>query len=208
MRTSSLPMGVIMFKDFKRFGIALSALLAAVGFSAVPQVASAAQVVEPCDAALVNPTAQACSGYYSGNLLGGSSTQIAAQIAGVEALGAAYTFDGNWGAVDPTKITGLIGGNVLDFGTTLYGLTVIGAHFGNVAGPAGNVTVFYLFDFGTEGANGVVLNDIQGFSNAVLYTTGAVPEPATWLLFILAFAAIGAAMRSRSRKTKGALATA
>ncbi len=45
----------------------------------------------------------------------------------------------------------------------------------------------------------MTLDNAMGFSNAVLYTTGAgaVPEPGTWLMMILGFGAIGASLRAR-----------
>lgn len=189
--------GVNELKTLRKTLLALAPAVAVLGALAVPTSASAATVVSPCDPNLVSPSAQACSGYYRGNLLGGSPSKIDDQVVGVAALGADYTFDGNWSPVDATKITTLAGGNMLDFGMMLYGETVIGAHFGNVAGPARNVTVFYLFDFGTEGASSVALNNVQGFSNAVLYNTGAVPEPGIWMMLILAFGIIGFGMRAR-----------
>lgn len=69
-----------------------------------------------------------------------------------------FQWDGNWAAVDATKVEELVGGNVIDFGQTLFGLTIIGAHFGNVFGADGNVSVFWLFDFGTEGASSMSEN--------------------------------------------------
>ena len=43
--------------------------------------------------------------------------------------------------------------SAIDFGMTMYGLNIIGAHFGNAAkiGGRDNVSVFWLFDFGTSG---------------------------------------------------------
>ena len=73
---------------------------------------------------------------------------------------------------------------------------------------AGNVSVFWLFDFGTTGANFVTLDDPTGWSNATLYTTGSppgVPEPATWAMMLLGFGAAGTALR-RSRRRTTALA--
>jgi hypothetical protein len=90
----------------------------------------------------------------------------------------------------------------------MFGLTIIGAGFGSVAGDAGNVSVFWLFDFGTTGANFVTLDDPSGWSNATLYTTGSppgVPEPATWAMMLLGFGAAGTALR-RSRRRTTALA--
>ena len=91
----------------------------------------------------------------------------------------------------------------IDFGVTLFGLNIIGAHFGNVAGSAGNVSVFWLIDFGATGGT-LTLDDTQGWSNAVLYTPPGVPEPATWAMMLLGFGAAGAALRRSSRR-KGEL---
>jgi len=172
--------------------------------AALPQAAQAARVVvPPCDASLVVGASE-CVGYYDGNLLGGSRTKIAMQTAAIADLNANYKFDGNFNST--TKVERLTNGNTIDFGTQLTGKTVIGIHFGNVAGPAGNVTAFYLFDFGTEGAGAIALRNTMGFSNAVLYNTGgiagAVPEPAAWMLMILAFGAMGTALRIRNANRK------
>lgn len=159
--------------------------------------------VAPCDLGLTTPDASACSGYYSGNLINGSPTDLQAQADAIALLPGDYTFDtSTWADVEATKVLTLTGpdSNQIDFGTTLFGETIVGAHFGNVAGPAGNVSVFWLFDFGSEGASSITLDDTQGFSNAALYTTGtppAVPEPATWAMMLMGFGAAGFAMRKR-----------
>lgn len=157
----------------------------------------------PCDLDLTTPDASACSGYYSGNLINGSPTELQAQADAIALLPGDYTFDtSTWADVEATKVLALTGpgGNQIDFGTTLFGETIVGAHFGNVAGPAGNVSVFWLFDFGTEGVSSITLDNVQGFSNAALYTTAtppAVPEPATWGMMLMGFGAAGYAMRKR-----------
>ena len=189
--------GVSKLNILRKAFLACAPAVAAMGAIAMPTSASALTVVEPCDAALVSPNATDCSGYYAGNLLGGSAQQIADQAAAIGALDASYVFDGNWAPVDATKLTADDGDTPFDFGQMLYGETIIAAHFGNVAGPAGNVTAFYVFDFGTEGVRMVTLNNTQGWSNAVLYTTGAVPEPAMWMMMILGFGGIGFVMRRR-----------
>jgi hypothetical protein len=184
--------------------VAIFATLAAPAFLAAPAQA-ALTVVSPCDPALTTPGAVACAGYYSGNLLNGSATDIANQQAAIASLPGDFVFDGNWDALDPLfKVESLSNINQINFGKTLYGSTIIGAHFGNVDGPAGNVSVFWLFDFGSTGAQYVSLNNTQGFSNAVLYTTaaGAVPEPGTWALMLLGFAALGGTMRARRNKLR------
>ena len=162
-----------------------------------------------CDVTLMNPDASACTGYFSGNLL--NNSHITEQQNGIAALPSSFTWDGNWNDPDLLKINADDGDSPIDFGITLFGETIIGVHWGNVPGAptpsrgAGNVTGFYLFDFGTEGGT-ITLADTRGWSNAVLYTTGSppppqVPEPATWAMMLLGFGATGFAMR-RGRKTE------
>ena len=167
-----------------------------------------------CDPALVTPDAIACAGYYTGNILNGSPTDIVNQQNAIASLPGPFTWNGNWTAMDNSTspdlvITALSGANSnqLNFGETLFGQVIIGAHFGNVAGPAGNVSVFWLFNL-TSPANFITLDDTQGFSNAALYTTDphpSVPEPSTWAMMLFGFGAIGVSMR-RSRR-KNTLAT-
>ena len=161
-------------------------------------------VVSACDLGLPTPDAIACAGYYSGNLLNGSAEDIANQQAAIDSLPGDFQFDGDWGALAGNTILTLTNGNQLNFGETMFGLTIIGAHFGNVAGDAGNVSVFWLFDFGTEGADFVTLDDPTGWSTATLYTTGTppgVPEPATWAMMLFGFGAAGTALRRSRRRT-------
>jgi hypothetical protein len=118
-------------------------------------------------------------------------------------------WDGNWNDPNLVKIEADDGFSPIDFGKTLFGITIIGAHWGNVPGAPqtggqGNVSAFYLFDFGTTGGT-ITLADTRGWSNAVLYTTGSppppsVPEPATWAMMLLGFGAAGTAIRRSRRK--------
>jgi hypothetical protein len=167
-------------------------------------------VEDPCDVGLTTPDAIACAGYYPGNLNAGSETANIQEA--IASLPGDFEWDGNWAVVEATRqLAGDLEGpnsNQLNFGQTMFGLTIIGAHFGNVEGDAGNVSVFWLFDFGTEGAEYITLDNTQGFSNAHLYTTNntpPVPEPATWAMMLVGFGAAGTALR-RSRRRNGQIA--
>jgi PEP-CTERM motif len=176
---------------------------AALALSATPAIATSlpdGTFIGGCTTNLTSPNAAGCNGYYSGNILNGSSTDIANQQAAITSLtGGSFNWNGDWnGLVNAGDvITSLVNGNQISFNQALLGQTVIGAHFGNIAGDAGNVSVFWLFNFNTP-TTSITLNNTQGFSNAALYTTTpAVPEPATWAMMILGFAGIGFAMRRR-----------
>jgi hypothetical protein len=152
----------------------------------------------------------ACSGFFEGNLLGGSKAKLDGQSVGLKALGFDFGSD-DWGSV--TKIDSLNGSKTLNFGETLYGFTYIGLHFGG-GGPTGvgNGTAFYKLDVG-NGLENIFLK-YQGSSGAVLYRTAqgptvnppgggnggaVVPEPATWAMMIGGFGLLGAAVRRRRR---------
>lgn len=161
-----------------------------------------------CSNTLTNPNATACTGYYAGNILNGSSTDITNQQNAIAALPGSFTWDGDWNALvnNNLVITSLSGPNSdqLNFGETLLGEVIIGVHFGNVPDPnasQGNVSVFWLFDFTTP-TSFITLTNTQGFSNAAIYEDGGgVPEPATWAMMVLGFGAVGFAVR-RSRRRK------
>jgi hypothetical protein len=196
----------------RRSILAIMAAASAVAVS-TPAVAGKSNVntlpaiTHPCDVGLTTPDADACAGYYPvpPPIIAGNDDAIQMQQDAIASLPGDYEWDGDWATVEATKQLTLGGPdeNQLSFGQTLFGITIIGAHFGNVAGPAGNVSVFWLFDFGTEGADFITLDNTEGFSNAVLYTTGtpAVPEPATWAMMLLGFGAAGTAMRRSRRRT-------
>jgi len=161
-----------------------------------------------CSVNDISVAALACSGFYSGNLL--STSGIAAQIAGLQAIG--FTWDGDFDALVAAgqKFDGA-GATTLNFATPLSGITVLGIHFGGGgAGGVGNGTAFYKFDAGTT----LSALDLHygGSSGIVLYSThhvtpppppppvdnGAVPEPASWAMMIAGFGMVGGALRRRS----------
>ena len=195
--------------------LAITAIPAALAFTATPALASPPPPdgtnIGGCVDTLTNPNASACAGYYTGNILNGSSTDILNQQNAIASLPGTFTWDGNWTAMDNSTspdlvITALSGANSnqLNFGETLFGQVIIGAHYGNVPGDQGNVSVFWLFNLTTP-TNFITLTDTQGWSNAALYTTDphpSVPEPSTWAMMLLGFGAAGVAMRRSRRKTQ------
>jgi hypothetical protein len=156
-----------------------------------------------------NPAALACDGFYTTNLIAGDPIDLAAQHDALGNLG--YNFD-------ITTFDALTGGtfngatSLFSFGTTLFGITYLGMHFGDAGTGLGDRSVFYKFDFGAGGSTGITL-DTAGYSNSRIYASGnptptprsAVPEPATWALMLLGFGGVGMAMR-RSRRDKSVLA--
>jgi hypothetical protein len=196
-----------MRRSVLTFLAAASAVVATPAVAGKSNIQTLPAVEHPCDLGLTTPDAIDCAGYYPvpPALINGNADAIQAQKDAIATLDGDFEWDGNWAEVEATKQLTLGGPDEdqLSFGQTLFGLTIIGAHFGNVAGPAGNVSVFWLFDFGTEGADFITLDNTQGFSNAVLYTTGtpAVPEPATWAMMLLGFGAAGTAIRRNRRRT-------
>jgi len=202
-----------MFSSLIRPVAAIAVFAAALGFSGA---AHAAKPPAPgtnfggCTLAFTNPDALACAGYFSSNLLNNSSPDLAFQDQFLGLLpGGAGAFDGTsatWNSL--TKIDADNGASPIDFGMTLYGLTFIGAHFGNASEiDHNNVSVFWLIDFGATGGK-LTLADPQGWSNAVLYKTGSpppppppsVPEPATWAMMLMGFGVAGVALRRNRRK--------
>lgn len=204
---------MMSFKKVLRGLAIMAAPAAAIALTATPAQATLPTVVFTCDAGLTSPDAAACAGYYTGNLLNGSAADIQNQKDALALLG--FTWGGDWTALESSTSPDLVltkedvGGGLsgpnkdqLNFGTTLSGLTIIGAHFGNVYGDAGNVSVFWLFNLLTP-TDHITLDHKEGWSNAALYTTGqrAVPEPATWAMMLFGMGAAGVAMR-RGRKAR------
>jgi hypothetical protein len=140
-----------------------------------------------------------CAGGYTGNLLQGSP-ETGTGLTALQALG--YTGSGAF--PDSNKID--LNGSVLNFGTTLSGTTIIGIHYGAAGDSGGEATSFFSFVAppgttsitvtGRTGANSL------GLSNAVLFATGAVPEPATWAMMLIGFGGIGVAMRRRKHRRR------
>lgn len=146
-----------------------------------------------CSTATPTPNAVACSGFWTSNLLNNSSADLSAQQTALGDIG----FNFNTSTFNSLTQQGSLTSGMLSFGETLYGITYIGVHFGDAATGLGDRTVFYEFNFGTQGNTGITLNT-AGFSNAVLYSTGgSVPEPATWAMMLLGFLGMGIVLKRR-----------
>jgi hypothetical protein len=153
-----------------------------------------------CAAAGVQLNALDCSGWLQDNLniesLGnGTLDKRTARADALNELGA--------GTFDAATLVPLAkyntSGPTIDFGQTLYGITIVGFHVGGANGAGGigySGTAFFKFDAGA-GMDSFTFN-MPGLSNAALYSTGvAVPEPATWAMMIMGFGAAGALLRRR-----------
>jgi hypothetical protein len=185
-----------------------------------PQLAFAKKppTFTPCTLGDITAAAQACVGWDDGNLDGGSPADNIATAADLNKLLNVSTFTATNFTVlkDLTTFDGNAAKNTVDFGRGLYGETVVSFHVGG-AGKSGvgyESTAFYEFNAGNivGGLQSFVFN-IQGLSNARLYSTGAyqtctsncgggggaVPEPAAWALMLAGLSGIGAVARTRRR---------
>ena len=154
--------------------------------------------------------------YVVGNANSNSDGHRTLQGEAIGKLGAptfVYDFGDKWDNSFLDGSDALLLGKTIEFGTDLYGETVIGLHFGNGVGTpwrptnkspsnAGGVTAFYLFNF-AQPTSGITLKNANSLSNAHLYETqSAVPEPATWLMLLMGFFAMAGTLRiSRLDKT-------
>lgn len=183
-------------------------LLASLGAAGCLAVAAPSQALTPISACAVTDVgtpgayAQACSGYYAGNLLKEESQALLDQQAALDELDLVWN-TADWGAVDAGKDTNK---NALVEFSDMSGLTWIGIHYGaGQGGPGvgvqGGVTAFYLLDAGT-GMDSFAINR-SAISDLTLYKTGGtptVPEPASWAMLLLGFGLIGTSLRRNGRK--------
>lgn len=209
----------------RKFALLAAAAIAATALGATPASATLGPIVDPCSAGFVSG-AIACQGYYGVNMITGTTNSATTddEKAAIQLLlnGTASTADtlptNNTGAYNPPytgldfdtvldSLTNLNNSATLNFGITLSGLTILGAHFGNnIDSDVNNVTAFWLVDLGDTSTNTLTLADGTGSSNAQIFATNVpgVPEPATWAMMLLGFAGIG--WQLRRKRSNAALA--
>ena len=179
--------------------LALKAGIAALAFFAAAPASAALTIVADCDATRPDPDAVACGGYYAGNLNSNNATDEADLQTALDLLLGVGTIDYEFTEVEGTKDFFDNSGGILTFDEALFGQQVFSLHFGGAGEFDGDVTVLYLFDFGTEGGTSVDLSQ-DGFSNGIIITPpGGVPEPATWAMMLMGFGAAGYALRRRRK---------
>jgi PEP-CTERM motif len=158
-------------------------------------------VMTPCADYAPAVGAFTCTGWFEGNLNaeGLGPGTLDARLA--RATGLNDLVDGS--PFDAATLVPLAkydtSGPTIDFGQKLYGVTIVGFHVGGANGAGGigySGTAFYKFDAGTAGLSSFQFK-MPGLSNAALYSTGAIPEPATWAMMILGFGAVGSLLRRR-----------
>jgi hypothetical protein len=172
------------------------AVLALAGFSLPAVAAPAACSLND----FVGFTATACSGFVGGNLLKGNTgdlvkSDVAAQL-GLLGLTNTSTF------TYQEKIPNNYAAMTINFGTLLYGDTVIGVHLGG-SSFAGNATAFYRFDAGNAGVDVLQMaSHMTPSSGVALYSTSlspqAIPEPSTYALLLAGLAGVGFVARRRA----------
>jgi hypothetical protein len=180
----------------------------AIGFGAAG-TASAATLLGGCQVSDVAPAAGECFGYYQGNLLNSSPSDVITQTFALNELG--LTWDGT---LEEGQLT--LNSSTIDFATLLSGPTYIGIHWGAGQGPVhtpGGVTGFYRIDLASDAELDIITAAFGSQSGARLYFTtpcsgdcnggggggegDGVPEPATWAMMIIGFGGVGAILRRR-----------
>ena len=189
-------------KKFYLIAAATAALALSVPAHAATTVVGPTAEVSPCTNFTFSVSIISCAGGYSGNLLNGSTLTDPDALLAVTALG------GSGGTYLEPTLQGLSNAaDMINFNTTLTGLTIFGMHVGAGGDRNGQGTFFFSFDAGAGtdvikvtnrlGANNVAL------SNAALFKTGvgAVPEPATWMFMLIGMAGVGFSMRRKKDMT-------
>lgn len=169
------------------------AAAAAAAFSIAALSAGGAHAATLCQDTDVSPTATACAGFYSGNLLN------AANVSTVQSI-LSTSFGFNWnGSTLVYSNSGLGGAHSVNLPTPLTGPVIFGIHFGNGAGGPGQATAFY------EINGGAGLSTISWTYNAssnfeIFEGATGVPEPASWAMMIVGLGLAGGALRAARKQ--------
>lgn len=173
------------------------ALAAAATFTAASPAQAALVKTTDCQLTQVSPTADACSGWWAGNLMSGQADTLDDVKTALAQLG--YDWDKMTiiQTISPNSDT-----NILDFTGMLSGKTIIGLHRGGNGknGDPGQASAFFSWN-NIASTDSVTLN-ISGLSTHTLYIMGVVPEPSTWLLMIAGVGLVGWQLRRRRQTVK------
>ena len=175
------------------------AFVAAATFAAAAPAQAALSPVDPatnCVVSQVNPTADNCTGWYSGNLngQGAFSQDVLDALKLLDPTITSYT--------SLAYLPSLTGTNTIDFGVGMSGKTIIGIHRGGAGEFRKDGTAFFIWNNLEPTAK--FTDTIAGISNATLYVTtfSQVPEPGTWMLMIAGICLMGWQLRRRRQTVK------
>jgi hypothetical protein len=169
---------------------------AAIGCVSLTSNAAMPPVTNPCSFSDLSGVAVTqCAGFFAGNLINNSPTDIAAVKSILyDAFGIASP-SGLW----LEKLSGLNGAQTINFATPLSGPTIVALHFGNGQGGPGNATAFYEFNAGANLDSFTTRYTTS--SNAAIYLTNPVPEPESYAMLLAGLGLMGAVVRRRTRKS-------
>ena len=144
--------------------------------------------VAPCDLGLTTPDASDCAGYYAGNLINGSPTDLQNQADAIAMLDGDFEFDTSSSGIDFTSaiLTGPGGPYELmeEFDNGI-------SEFWNLSDLFLDAGTYMLTINGNNSSTGSLGGTVT------INATPAVPEPGTWAMMLMGFGAAGYAMRRR-----------
>ena len=178
------------------------ALAAAATFAAASPAQAATYLEDPttgpfsCAVDQIVLNADACTGWWKGNLNGQSAGVYNAVLEALQML------DPTIASFTSVEYLDSLSGSEINFSTLLSGKTIIGVHKGGAGDFRPDGTAFFLWNDMPD--TDKLTLQLKGLSNATLYMTGggAVPEPATWTLMIAGIGLAGWQLRRRRQTVK------